>query len=78
MTKLQNPPERHIQNTHPYTLFIQINQKLIKPPNSIHKKIYKFIEENNQNINLVTLKDKFPFISNLLLEETLKHKEPIP
>ena len=44
MTLLQNPPERHILNTHLYTLFTQSNQNLIKPPNSIHKEIYIFIK----------------------------------
>ena len=28
ISQLQNPPERHIQTTHPYTSFIQANQKL--------------------------------------------------
>ena len=62
MATLQNPPERHIQNTHPYALFKQSNQKLINPPNSIHKEIYDFIEEQNQNINLDTLRNKFLFL----------------
>ncbi len=69
MATLQNPPERHIQNTHPYTLFTQTNQKLINPPNSIHKEIYEFIETQNQNINLETLTNKFPFLPEKLLKK---------
>ena len=59
MTLIQNPPEEHIQNTHPYTLSTQTNQNLTKLPNSIHKEIDNFIEVNNQNINLDTLTNKF-------------------
>ena len=77
MTLLQNPPERHIHITHPYTLFTQTNQNLINPPNSIHKEIYNFIEKNNQSNNLDILTNKFPFLPDNLLKKTLKHKEPI-
>ena len=77
MTKLHNPPERHIQNTHPYTLFTQTNQQLINPPDSINNEIYNFIEENKQNINLNIMKEKFPFLPDQLLKETLKHREPL-
>ena len=77
LATLQNPPERHIQNTHPYTLFTQSNQKLINPQNSIHKELYEFIEEQNQNINLETLTNKFPYLPEKPLKETLIHKDPI-
>ena len=47
MALLQNPPERHISTPHPYTEFINNNQNLINPPNTIHKQLYKFIRQNN-------------------------------
>ena len=46
MALLQNPPERHILTTHPYTQFIQTNQNIINPPATIHKDIYNFIKQN--------------------------------
>ena len=49
---LQNPPERHIQKTHPYTKFITTNQSLINPPNTIHKHLYDFIKLNDNSPNL--------------------------
>ena len=77
MTLIQNPPERHIQNTHPYALFTQTNQNLTRLPNSIHKEIYNFIEVNNQNINLDTLTNKFSVLPHKLPKEIQKHKETI-
>ena len=77
ITLLQNPPERHIRTIHPYTLFKQENQNLINPPKSIHKEIYNYIEENKHNINLNTLTNKFPYLPENLLRETLKYNEPI-
>jgi hypothetical protein len=77
MTLLQNPPERHILKPHPYTEFINTNQILIRPPNTIHKQLYDFIKQNNNPPNLQLLTNKFPFLPENLLLESLKCNEPI-
>jgi hypothetical protein len=76
MTLLQNPPERHIMTTHPYTQFIQTNHNIINPTNTIHKELYNFIKDN-EPMNIHIMKDKFPFLPEKLLMETLKHNEPL-
>ena len=43
MNTLNNPPERYIATLHPYTKFIQDNQSIINPPNTIHKEVYNYI-----------------------------------
>jgi hypothetical protein len=43
LANLNNPPERHIQTQHPYTTFVDNNQDIIHPKNSIHNELYKFI-----------------------------------
>jgi hypothetical protein len=77
MASLQNPPERHITSTHPYTHFLQTNQNIINPPNTIHKELYTFIQQSNRPLTLQMLTDKFPFLPAKLLSESLKCKEPI-
>jgi hypothetical protein len=76
MALLQNPPERHILTTHPYTQFIQTNQNIINPPYTIHKDIYNFVKQNEPT-NIQIMKNKFPFLPDKLLIETLKCKEPL-
>ena len=77
MASLQNPPERHIITTHPYTKFIQTNQNIINPPNTIHKKIYNFIKQNNEPLKIQIMTNKFPFLPKKLLIETLKCNKPL-
>jgi hypothetical protein len=52
MASLQNPPERHITSTHPYTQFMQTNQNIVNPPNTIHKELYTFIQESNESLTI--------------------------
>ena len=47
LANLHNPPERHILTTYPSTKFIETNQDLIFPKNSIHNELYKFIHNQN-------------------------------
>ena len=47
LANLHNPPERHIMTPHPYTTFIENNQDIILPQNSIHTKIYEFIHNQD-------------------------------
>ena len=77
MASLQNPPERHITTMHPYTKFIQTNQHLINPPNTIHKELYSFIQQNNTPLTLQLMNEKFPYLPEKLLREALKCKEPL-
>ena len=77
MSTLPNPPERHIHIEHPYTQFITNNQKIINPPSSIHKELYDFIHQTQNAPSIQTLKLKFPFLPNNLLEETQKIYEPL-
>ena len=78
MTSLQNPPERHILTTHPYTQFLQTNQNIINPPNTIHKELYDYIKQSNTPPTIQTMSDKFPFLPKQLLIETLKCNDPLP
>ena len=73
MTILQNPPERHITNTHPYTKFLQTNQDIINPPNTIHKELYTFIKQSNEPLTIQLMTDKFLFLPEKLLTESLKY-----
>lgn len=43
MTKLPNPPERHIETPHPYSQFLNTHQDRISPPNIIHHTLYNHI-----------------------------------
>ena len=77
MNNLNNPPERHIATLHPYTKFIQDNQSLINPPNTIHKEVYNYIHLTRESLSLQKLNNKFSFLLNNLLKETLNFFEPI-
>ena len=77
MTSLQNPPERHIGVTHPYTQFLQTNQDIINPPNTIHKELYSFIQQGPVPPTIQTMAEKFPFLPEILLAESLKCNEPL-
>ena len=77
MASLPNPPERHIVTTHPYTQFLQTNQDIIKPPNTIHKELYKIIKQSTEPLNIQLMTNKFPFLPEKLLTEALKHNEPL-
>ena len=77
MATLQNPPERHIITTHPYTQFINTNQNIINPSNTIHKELYNFIRQTNGPLNIQLITNQFPFLPEKLLTEALKYKEPL-
>jgi len=72
MALLQNPPERHITTPHPYTQFKNINQDIIKSPNCMYIEFYDFIKQTEEPPNLQIMKDKFPYLPENLLIETLK------
>ena len=73
---MPNPPKRHILTPHPYTQFKNTNFNIINPPNTIHKELYNFVQQNG-HINLQTLIDKFPFLPTRLLIETLNYNTPL-
>ena len=77
MDILINPPKRHINTIHPYTKFIQDNQPIINPPNTILKEIYNYIHQTREPPNIQALNNKFPFLPNNLLNETLIKFQPI-
>ena len=77
MATLRNPLERHILTPHPYTQFINTNSNIINLPNTIHKELYKFVQQN-EHISLQTLIDKFPFLPTRLLTKALNNNTPIP
>ena len=72
LSNLYNPPERHIQTTHPYTKFINTNQDLIFPKNSIHNELYTFIHNQNTPPTSITLQREFPFLPIKLINESLR------
>ena len=77
MSTLRNPPERHIDTLHPYTEFINNHKKIINPSATIHKEIFDFIHQETIPINIQTLTEKYPFLPNSLLNETLRIYEPL-
>ena len=77
MTTLRNPPERHINIVHPYIKFVNNHKKLINPPTTIHNEIFDFIRQETTPPTIHTLTEKFPFLPNSLLNETLRIYEPL-
>ena len=87
LANLSNPPERHILTPHPYTIFINNNQDIIYPKNSIHKKLHEFIHNQEITLTPTTLQSEFPFLPNQLITESLhclenineySHPPPLP
>ena len=77
MSTLRNPPERHINTIHPYTEFINNRRKMINPPTTMHKEIFDFIHQETRPTTIHALTEKFPFLPNNLLNETLRIHEPL-
>ena len=77
MSTLRNPPKRHINTLDPYTEFINNHKKIINPSTNIHKEIFDFIHQDTIPMNIQTLTEKFPFLPNSLLNETLRIYEPL-
>ena len=77
LANIPNPPERHILTPHRYSTFVQNNQDIILPKNSIHKEIYEFIHNEDTTPTPTTLQNKFPFLANQLIIETLRCLENI-
>ena len=67
LSKLNNPPERHILTQHLYTRFIVYNQDIIYPKNSIHSELCKFIHNQETPPTPITLQREFPFLPNKLI-----------
>jgi hypothetical protein len=87
LTNLNNPPERHILTQHPYIIFLENNQDIIHPTNSIHTKLYKFIHNQKTPSTPITLQRKKKFLPNKLITESLccleninqySHPPPLP
>ena len=78
MTKLPNPPERHIETIHPYTQFRNNYIDIITPSNMIHKKLYDHIHLYSNTINIHNLSETFPYLPKQLLLEALRYNEPLP
>ena len=77
MTRLANPPEQHINTPHPYTQFSNIYKDIITPPNIIHNKLYDYIEQNHDSLNIQNLQETFSYLPMQLLTEALRVNEPI-
>jgi exonuclease III len=77
LANLSNPPERHILTQHPYTIFVENNQDIIDPKNTIHTELYKFIHHQETPPTLITLQRKFPFLPEKLITESLRCLENI-
>ena len=77
LANLTNPPERHILTQHPYTMFIENNQDIIHPKNSIHTDLYKYIHNQENPPTPITLQNKFPFLPAKLITESLRCLENI-
>jgi hypothetical protein len=87
LANLTNPPERHILTQHPYTIFVENNQDIINPKNSIHNELYKFIHNQETPPTPIILQTKFPFLLEKLITESLRclenlneysHPPPLP
>ena len=62
LANLNNPPERHILTQHPYTTFVENNQDIINPKNSIHTVLYEFIHNQDIPTTPIAIQRKFPFL----------------
>ena len=78
LTNLTNPPERHILTPHPYTTFMENNEDIILPKNSIHTEIYEFIHNQDTTSTPTTLQSKkIPFLLNRLITKAFRCLENI-
>ena len=77
LANLSNPPERHILTKHPYTMFIENNQDIIHPKNTIHIELYKFIHNQETPPTSLTMLREFPFLPEKLITESLRCLENI-
>ena len=77
MSTLRNPPEGHINKLHLYTKFTNNHKRMINPPTTIHKEIFDFIHQETISTTIHTLREKFPFLPNRLLNEALRIYEPL-
>ena len=77
LANLNNPPERHILTQHPYSIFVENNQDIIHPKNSIHIELYKFIHNQETPPTPITLQKKFPFLLVKLITKSLRCLENI-
>ena len=77
LANLNNPPERHILTPHPYTTFVENNQNIINPSNSIHTELYEFIHSQNTPPTPLVIQEKFPFLPQKLITESLRCLENI-
>ena len=77
LANLSNPPERHILTKHPYTMFIENNQDIIHPKNTIHIELYKFIHNQETPPTSLTMLREFPFLLEKLITESLRCLENI-
>lgn len=67
MTKLPNPPERHVETPHPYTQFHNTYRDKISLPNTIHRKLYNHIHRHPEPPNTHDLQNIFPYLPQQLL-----------
>ena len=58
-------------------MFIENNQDIIHPKNSIHNELYKFIHNQETTLTPITLLRKFPFLPEKLITESLRCLENI-
>ena len=72
LANLNKPLERHIHTQHPYTKFIETNQTIIAPQDSIHKELYTFIHSHESPPIFTETQSKFPFLPNKLISECLR------
>ena len=77
MSTLINPPKRYINILHPYTQFTLDYNKIINSANTIYKEIFNFIHRTLEPIDIHILREKFSFLPNSLLNETLRIYEPL-
>ena len=62
MTTLPSPPERNIATPHLYIQFHDIYKDTITPPNTIHKKLFDYIQLNSTTLNIQTMGEAFSYL----------------
>ena len=77
MTRLTNLLKKHINTLHPYTQFRNIHKDTITPSNTIHNKLYDYIHQNHDILNIQNLQETFLYLPRQLLIEALRVNEPI-
>jgi hypothetical protein len=71
------PPERQLSTPHPLHSFLENNTDIIHPSRNIHDKLYTFIHQYPEPLNIPIIQQHFPYLPESLINETFRYFEPL-